>query len=61
MYLVIIGGMGRAIHTNYNARFRCDSLKLAMIKNLHLADKLFQGKGKMYDCVCKFEQGMDGD
>jgi len=27
--LVIIEGMGRAMHTNFHARFICDSLKLA--------------------------------
>jgi hypothetical protein len=56
--LVIIEGMGRSVHTNFNARFKCNSLKLAMIKNQHLADRLFQGQGKMYDCVCKFEPGV---
>ena len=32
---------------------RCDCLKIAMIKNQHLAAKLFGGN--VYDCVCKFE------
>jgi len=27
--LVIIEGMGRAMHTNFHAKFLCDSLKLA--------------------------------
>ena len=35
------------------SRFKCDVLKLAMIKNQHLAQKLFGGK--VYDCVCLFE------
>ncbi len=50
---VIIEGMGRAIHTNYNAKFKCDALKLAMIKNRHLAQALFNGD--VYDCVCRFD------
>lgn len=25
---VILEGMGRAIHTNFNARFKCDALKV---------------------------------
>jgi len=25
---VILEGMGRALHTNYNARFKCDTLKV---------------------------------
>lgn len=50
---VVIEGMGRAIHTNYNARFKCDALKLAMIKNRHLAERLFGGE--VYDCICRFD------
>ncbi|OVA20723.1 protein of unknown function DUF89 [Macleaya cordata] len=51
--LIILEGMGRAIHTNFNTRFKCDALKLAMVKNQRLAEKLL--KGKIYDCVCRFE------
>lgn len=51
--LLVFEGMGRAIHTNFGARFQCDSLKLAMIKNARLAEVLFGGK--LYDCVCRFE------
>ncbi|XP_020573078.1 pantothenate kinase 2-like [Phalaenopsis equestris] len=51
--LIILEGMGRALHTNLNARFRCDALKLAMVKNQRLAEKLF--RGNIYDCVCRFE------
>ena len=47
--------MGRAIHTNLRASFRCPTLKLAMIKTQHLAARLFQGK--IYDCVCIYEPG----
>lgn len=25
---IILEGMGRAIHTNFNARFKCDALKV---------------------------------
>ncbi|KAG5618171.1 hypothetical protein H5410_017995 [Solanum commersonii] len=39
--LVILEGMGRSLHTNYNAKFKCDALKLAMVKNQRLAAKLF--------------------
>lgn len=47
--LVILEGMGRAIHTNLLAEFSCDAVKLAMIKNGRLARKIFGGK--LYDCV----------
>ncbi|GAB2223735.1 hypothetical protein Droror1_Dr00004475 [Drosera rotundifolia] len=51
--LIILEGMGRALHTNFNARFKCDALKLAMVKNQRLAEKLIQGN--IYDCVCRYE------
>jgi len=51
--LLVIEGMGRAIHTNFGAEFTCDTLKLAMIKNERVASSLFGGK--LYDCVVKFE------
>jgi type II pantothenate kinase len=51
--LVVLEGMGRAVHTNLRASFSCDALKLAMIKNGRLAAKIFGGS--LYDCVCKFE------
>lgn len=53
---VVIEGMGRAVHTNYFTRLTCDCLKLAMIKNKHLAQSLF--KGNVYDCVCRFDEGV---
>ncbi|XP_027333436.1 pantothenate kinase 2-like isoform X3 [Abrus precatorius] len=51
--LIILEGMGRALHTNLNAQFQCDALKLAMVKNQRLAEKLI--KGNLYDCICKYE------
>jgi type II pantothenate kinase len=51
--LVILEGMGRALHTNFNAQFKCEALKLAMVKNQRLAEKLI--KGNIYDCVCRYE------
>ncbi|KAJ6846030.1 pantothenate kinase 2-like [Iris pallida] len=51
--LIILEGMGRSLHTNYNAHFKCYALKLAMVKNQRLAEKLVSGN--IYDCVCQFE------
>ncbi len=45
--------MGRAIHTNLNASMRCDFVRLAMIKNSRVADKLFGGA--VYDCIFKYD------
>lgn len=50
--LVIIEGMGRAIHTNYHAMLSCESLKMAVIKNSWLADRL---GGKLFSVVFKYE------
>ena len=35
------------------SKFKCAALKLAMIKNQHLAESLFEGN--VYDCVCLYE------
>ncbi|XP_062116256.1 pantothenate kinase 2 isoform X1 [Humulus lupulus] len=51
--LIILEGMGRALHTNFNAQFKCDALKLAMVKNQRLAKNLINGN--IYDCVCRYE------
>jgi len=53
--LVVLEGMGRAVHTNFRTKFTCDSLKLAMVKNSHLAKSLLGGV--LYDCVCMYEPG----
>lgn len=50
--LVVLVGMGRAIHTNLNALFSCCTLKLAVLKNDWLARHL---GGSMFSVVCKFE------
>ncbi|XP_061868924.1 4'-phosphopantetheine phosphatase isoform X2 [Colius striatus] len=50
--LVVIEGMGRAIHTNYSAALTCESLKLAVIKNPWLADRL---GGKIFSVIFKYE------
>ncbi|CAK7328892.1 unnamed protein product [Dovyalis caffra] len=50
--LIVLEGMGRALHTNFNAQFKCEALKLAMVKNQRLAEKF---KGNIYDCVCRYE------
>ncbi|KAF5270484.1 hypothetical protein FQA39_LY08362 [Lamprigera yunnana] len=38
--LIILEGMGRAVHTNLNAKFKVDCLKLAVLKNEWLAKNL---------------------
>lgn len=42
---------GRGIETNLYAEFRCDSLKIGMVKHPEVAE--FLG-GRLYDCVFKY-------
>ncbi|EOA32299.1 hypothetical protein CARUB_v10015561mg [Capsella rubella] len=51
--LVILEGMGRGIGTNLYAQFKCDSLKIGMVKYLEVAK--FLG-GRLYDCVIKYNE-----
>jgi bifunctional damage-control phosphatase, subfamily II, fusion protein len=51
--LVVVEGIGRALHTNFKIRFRCDAMKLAMIKTERVAKRLFGGA--LYDCVCVYD------
>eukprot|EP00116_Pleurobrachia_bachei_P012581 sb/3472843/ len=49
--LVVIEGMGRAIHTNFNCQFKVESLKLAVVKNKWLCEKF---GCPMFAAVCKY-------
>ncbi|XP_065854236.1 damage-control phosphatase At2g17340 [Euphorbia lathyris] len=51
--LVICEGMGRGIETNLYAQFKCDSLKIGMVKHTEVAQ--FLG-GRLYDCVFKYNE-----
>ncbi|XP_004495428.1 damage-control phosphatase At2g17340-like [Cicer arietinum] len=51
--LVILEGMGRGIETNLDAHFKCDSIKIAMVKHPEVAE--FLGS-RMYDCVIKYNE-----
>ncbi len=51
--LLVLEGMGRAVHTNLYATFKCQCLKVAVLKNRWLANRL---GGAMYAVVFRFEQ-----
>lgn len=51
--LIVLEGMGRGIETNLYAQFKCDSLKIGMVKHQEVAQ--FLG-GRLYDCVFKFNE-----
>ncbi|XP_075153398.1 4'-phosphopantetheine phosphatase [Haematobia irritans] len=50
--LLVIEGMGRALHTNLYAQFNCETLKLAVVKNKWLAQRL---GGDTFSVICKYE------
>ncbi len=49
--LLIIEGMGRGIESNLDAKFSCDALNIAMIKDPVIGKRL---SGKTFDLVCRF-------
>jgi type II pantothenate kinase len=49
---VILEGMGRGVESNLEARFTCDTLKIAMIKDQGVAQRV---GGRVFDVVCRFE------
>lgn len=50
--LIVLEGMGRAVHTNFNAKFKIDSLKLAVLKNEFLAKSL---GARQFSVIFKYE------
>lgn len=51
--LIVLEGMGRAVHTNFYASFRSHCLKVAVLKNRWLANRL---GGDMFGVMFKFEK-----
>ncbi len=49
--LIILEGMGRGVESNLDARFLCDTLNIAMLKDVAVAKRL---GGKVFDVVCRF-------
>jgi len=49
--LVILEGMGRAVESNFDAKFTVDALQLALLKDPAVASRI---GGQVYDCVCKY-------
>lgn len=52
--LVVIEGMGRAVESNWQAKFTCDVIKVAMIKDWGVAHTM---GWEVYDLVFKYEAG----
>ncbi len=49
--LVILEGMGRSVQSNFNTRFRVDSIQLCLLKDPSVAARV---GGEVYDCVCMY-------
>jgi type II pantothenate kinase len=49
--LLILEGMGRGVESNFAAKFKCDALNIAMIKDHMVAKRM---GGQVYDVVCRF-------
>ncbi len=49
--LIVLEGMGRGVESNIDARFSCDALNLAMLKDASIAARF---GGKLYDVVCQY-------
>ena len=50
--LLVLHGMGRAIHTNYHARFSVDTLKVAVVKSEVVAEHIH---ARLFEGVVRFE------
>jgi uncharacterized protein with ATP-grasp and redox domains len=49
--LVVLHGMGRAVESNFQARFSCDALWVAVLKDEAVAARV---GGRLFDCVFRF-------
>jgi type II pantothenate kinase len=49
--LVILEGMGRGVESNLDAKFSCDAINLAMLKDIAVAQR---HNGKVFDIVCQY-------
>ena len=50
--LVVLEGMGRAIESNLNAKFSCEVLKLAMVKDQGVAEGI---EAEIFDLMMRYE------
>ena len=52
--LILLHGMGRAIESNFQARFSCDALWVAVLKDEAVAAR---AGGRLFDCIFRFQPG----
>lgn len=51
--LVVLEGMGRSMESNPNCKLKCDCLRLAMVKDLGVAEAF---NAELFDLVMRYEQ-----
>lgn len=51
--LIILHGMGRAVESNAHARFRCDAVWSAVLKDPAVAARI---GGRLFDCLLRFRR-----
>ena len=49
---MVLEGMGRGVESNFDASLRCETIKVAMIKDKGVADAM---KGELYDLVFRYD------
>lgn len=51
--LMVLIGMGRGVESNWRARFTCECLRVAMLKDPHTANSV---GGRLFDAVARFDR-----
>lgn len=49
--LLVLEGMGRGVETNYDAVFTVDTLRICLVKNESVAQRI---GGENFDCICRY-------
>ena len=56
--LILLHGMGRSLESNYRARFHCDTLRVAVVKQQAVAELV---GARLFDCVFRYEGGLESE
>jgi uncharacterized protein with ATP-grasp and redox domains len=55
--LLFLEGMGRGVETNYDTLFSVDVLRICLIKNESVAQRI---GGRTFDCICRYTPSPTG-
>jgi type II pantothenate kinase len=56
--LILLHGMGRSLESNYRAKFHCDTLRVAVVKQQAVAELV---GARLFDCVFRYEGGPESE